>query len=257
MYAVAHVGLDCVSGTLPIARVPWWQWAHSPRQMQTGTFSRTAVFLSGVVFAFPKAVSCQLQQPTGLRPCSQQTTDTACSAGRLRLKRSTHSPHNLEGLHCASSLLSVTGSELNPGADRGSGKDGGYVCMKLGKCETMKNRSRSGIWATRVLATCEMNPWPRGLEDLVRVVGTPAGSGWGSQTWLPCAWLWASEVVVPPCPWWWASMAPGAWSPQGDQHPADGVPGAVTAICFLPAGSPTAACLGFPSPYHCHSSSSY
>lgn len=111
MYAVTHVGLDCVSGTLPIARVPWWQWPFPQDRCRLGPLADSCFLVSGVVFAFPKAVACLITATHGapaMFPSRQQTQPVLQADCELAFHPTLTC---LEGLHCASSLLGVTGSE--------------------------------------------------------------------------------------------------------------------------------------------------
>ena len=81
------------------------------RQMQTGTLGTSCFLVSGVVFAFPKPAPCLITATHGAQamfPSRQQTKPFLQPDCELEFHPTLTC---LEGLHCASNLLGVTGSE--------------------------------------------------------------------------------------------------------------------------------------------------
>lgn len=96
----------------PIARVPWWPWPFPPQdKCKLGPLGDSCSFVSGVVFAFPKAAPFLITATHGAQamfPSRQQTQPSLQPACELTF----HPTFTcLEGLRCASNLLDVTGSE--------------------------------------------------------------------------------------------------------------------------------------------------
>lgn len=119
--------------------------AIPPRQMQTGTFSRQLFSRVWGCVCFPQSsLMSTYSNPRGSGHVSQQTTDTACSAGRLRARVPPHS-HMFGGSSlCLQSTRCDRQWRLESRSWQFTGKDEGYVY------ETWKmwdhGKSDSQIW---------------------------------------------------------------------------------------------------------------
>lgn len=107
MYAVAHVGLDCVSGTLPIAST-MVAVAIPQDRCRLGPFSRQLFSRVWGCVCFPQSsLMSNYSNPRAPAMFPQQTQPVLQADCELVLHPTLTC---LEGLHCASSLLGVTGS---------------------------------------------------------------------------------------------------------------------------------------------------
>lgn len=146
MYAVTHVGLDCVLGTLFPSPEYHGASGHSPHKTDANWNLRQQLF-SRVwgCFCFPQtSPMSNYSNPRGSGHVSQQTTDKAFSAARLRARVPPHS-HMFGGSSlCLQSTRCDRQWRLESRSWQFTGKDEGYIyeTWKMWDC----GKSDSQIW---------------------------------------------------------------------------------------------------------------